>query len=64
MHATLHEKSQQKISVPPSLPQYSDWTQAVPEGLKEETAEVAQHMYGDWVKGLKPESYRMCWYVA
>lgn len=39
------------------------WSQAVLRGSKEETEIVRGNFYGDWIKRLEPEYYRMCWYV-
>ena len=53
------------ISVPPAVEcQKSAWSQNVPEGLKQEVANVVKNTYGSYMSGIKIESYRMCWYVA
>ncbi|KAH8907954.1 nucleotide-binding domain-containing protein [Coniochaeta sp. PMI_546] len=39
----------------------SEHLQDVPEGLKEEVANVVKNTYGRHVPGIEIESYRMCW---
>jgi len=56
-----HAKSGQTLSVPPERHDQSTWSQAVPQGLKDEISTVVKHIYGDWIEGLKIEDYRMCW---
>ena len=60
-HNVMHDGLGEELSIPPALPKFSDWTNSVPLGLKEEAAVVAQSLYGDWVKGLEPQEFRMCW---
>lgn len=36
----------------------------MPEGLKQEVANVVRNTYGSHVPGIEIESYRMCWYVS
>ncbi|KAK3365355.1 sarcosine oxidase [Lasiosphaeria ovina] len=50
-----------EISVPPSAESQSAWSQDVPEGLKQEVANVVKNTYGSHVPGIEIESYRMCW---
>jgi sarcosine oxidase/L-pipecolate oxidase len=57
----FHEASNQKMSVPPKAMSRKTWSQDIPSGLKEETQAIARKVYGDWVKDLEPECYRMCW---
>jgi sarcosine oxidase/L-pipecolate oxidase len=58
----LHDGSGQTISVPPARLDQSTWSQAVPQGLKDEIHTVVEHVFGKWVDGIKIEDYRMCWY--
>jgi sarcosine oxidase/L-pipecolate oxidase len=58
---TYHEASNQKISVPPKVASRKTWSHDLPEGLKEETQEVGKKLYGSWIEGMEPETYRMCW---
>ncbi|KAL8714148.1 MAG: hypothetical protein Q9220_001876 [cf. Caloplaca sp. 1 TL-2023] len=60
-HNIYHTASGQTISVPPSPPSQSTWSQDVPPGLKEEAFNVMTQTYGKEVEGLEFESYRMCW---
>jgi hypothetical protein len=32
--------------------------------LKQEVENGIRHTYGNYVPGITPESYRMCWYVS
>ncbi|KAE9378260.1 sarcosine oxidase [Stipitochalara longipes BDJ] len=57
----FHEASKQTISVPPVPVSQSTWSQNVPQGLKEELQNVLWNVYGKNFKGLKIDSYRMCW---
>jgi sarcosine oxidase/L-pipecolate oxidase len=56
-----HEGVKKDISVPPSNMSQMTFSQDVPEGLKQEVANVVANTYGKYIKGLKIESYRMCW---
>ncbi|QDS70773.1 hypothetical protein FKW77_003975 [Venturia effusa] len=58
---TFHEASKTTISIPPKAASQKVWSQALPVGLKEETHKIAKKMYGSYVEGLEPETYRMCW---
>jgi len=48
----------------PRRTQQMTWGQEVPQGLKEEVEISKNKLYGNWIKGLEPEYYRMCWYVV
>ena len=61
---THHDGLGKEISVPPSSQDQSTWGQNVPEGLKQEAANVVRNTYGSHVPGIEIESYRMCWYVS
>ena len=57
----FHEKSGQELSVSPTNPSRTSWSQDVPSGLKEEIGRVVKHTYRNWIEGLEIESDRMCW---
>ena len=61
---TRHDGLGRDISVPPSAETQRTWSQNVPEGLKQEVANVVRNTYGDYIPGIEIESYRMCWYVS
>jgi sarcosine oxidase / L-pipecolate oxidase len=61
---TQHDGLGENISIPPSAETQSTWSQNVPEGLKEELANVVRNTHGSYVPGIKIESYRMCWYAT
>ncbi|KAK0745571.1 sarcosine oxidase [Schizothecium vesticola] len=61
---TQHDGLGENISIPPSAETQSTWSQNVPEGLKEELANVVRNTHGSYVPGIKIESYRMCWDAA
>jgi sarcosine oxidase/L-pipecolate oxidase len=63
-HKIYHEASKQTISIPPKRVTQSTWSQDVPQGLKNEVEIVRGNIYGGWIEGLKPEHYRMCWFVV
>ena len=48
----------------PRRTQQMTWGQEVPQGLKDEVEVSKNKIYGDWIKGLEPEYYRMCWYAV
>ena len=59
---TLHALSGKNISIPPSRESQSTWGHDVPQKLKDEVQKVVRHIYGENLRGLKIEQYRMCWY--
>ncbi|KAI1374400.1 sarcosine oxidase [Hypoxylon crocopeplum] len=65
-HKTYHEASGQEISVPPLLShaERMTWTLDLPEALKANSARVRDMFFGDSVRGMKPETYRLCWDIA
>ncbi|KAI2628453.1 sarcosine oxidase [Hypoxylon sp. NC1633] len=57
-----HGPSGQEISVPPlSHAERMTWTGDLPDALKAKSAGVRDMLFGDAVKGMTPESYRLCW---
>ncbi|KAL9112916.1 MAG: hypothetical protein Q9227_002780 [Pyrenula ochraceoflavens] len=58
---TLHARSGKTISIPPDRVSQSTWSQDVPESLKDEASTIVKHTYGNTLKDLKVEQYRMCW---
>jgi sarcosine oxidase/L-pipecolate oxidase len=58
---TYHEPSKQKMSIPPKAVSRKTWSQDIPDGLRDETQAIAKKIYGSWIEGLVPETYRMCW---
>ncbi|KKY25353.1 putative sarcosine oxidase [Phaeomoniella chlamydospora] len=63
-NTVFHEASNQIISIPPDAVTQSTWSDDVPEILKQDCGRVVTNTYGDQqVKGLRVESYRICWYV-
>lgn len=59
---TRHDGLGKNISVPPPADTQTTWNHNVPEGLKQEVANVVKNTYGSHVPGIEIESYRMCWY--
>lgn len=49
------------ISVPPTAESKTSFGQDVPKGLKQEVGNVVKNVFGSHIRGLKIESYRMCW---
>ncbi|KAI4871175.1 FAD dependent oxidoreductase [Hypoxylon rubiginosum] len=59
---TYHEPSRQEISVPLlSRPERMTWTMDLPDALTANSASVRDMFFGDSVKGMVPEAYRLCW---
>lgn len=58
---TYHAGLGRYISIPPVAASQSTFGQNVPEGLKDEVANVAKNTYGRHVPGIEIESYRVCW---
>ncbi|KAK4449070.1 putative sarcosine oxidase protein [Podospora aff. communis PSN243] len=58
---TYHDGLDKDISIPPPAESQSTWSQNVPEGLKQEVANVVRNTYGSYVPGIDIESYRVCW---
>lgn len=58
---THHEGLGKEISIPPPAQSQSTFSQDVPDGLKQEVANVVKNTYGSHVPGIQIESYRMCW---
>ncbi|KAL3418709.1 FAD dependent oxidoreductase [Phlyctema vagabunda] len=56
-----HAASKQTFSMVPHRTQQIIWGQEVPQGLKNEMKISKNRIYGNWIKGLEPEYYRMCW---
>ncbi|KAK0744895.1 sarcosine oxidase [Apiosordaria backusii] len=61
VNMTHHEGLGKDISIPPAPQSQSTFSQDVPDGLKEEVANVVRNTYGSHVPGIKIEKYRMCW---
>ncbi|KAL7622400.1 hypothetical protein AAE478_007905 [Parahypoxylon ruwenzoriense] len=58
-----HGVAKQEISVPPLL-SHADlmtWSRDLPDALKAKSASVREMFFGDAVKGMVPETYRLCW---
>ncbi|KAK4185038.1 FAD dependent oxidoreductase [Podospora australis] len=58
---TYHDGLKKEISIPPKPESQSTFSHDVCEGLKQEVGNVVKNVYGDHVKGINIESYRMCW---
>ncbi|KFY34676.1 hypothetical protein V494_06557 [Pseudogymnoascus sp. VKM F-4513 (FW-928)] len=56
-----HSSSKQTFSMIPRRTQQMTWSQEVPQGLKDEVKISKNKIYGNWIEGLEPEYYRMCW---
>ncbi|KFY16396.1 hypothetical protein V492_01381 [Pseudogymnoascus sp. VKM F-4246] len=56
-----HSSSKQTFSMIPRRTQQMTWSQEVPQGLKDEMKISKNKIYGNWIEGLEPEYYRMCW---
>ncbi|KAK9770596.1 putative FAD dependent oxidoreductase domain-containing protein [Seiridium cardinale] len=56
-----HEPSKQEISVQPSNPTQTTWSTDLPDALKENSIKVKQVLFKDYIKGMRPEKYRLCW---
>lgn len=59
-----HASSKLTFSMVPRRTQEMTWSHEVPQGLKDEVKISKNKIYGNWIKGLEPEYYRMCWYVV
>jgi sarcosine oxidase/L-pipecolate oxidase len=60
---TYHEGLGKEISIPPAEPSQSTFSQDVPEGLKQEVANVVRNTYGNHIPGIQIENYNRCWYI-
>lgn len=61
LNSVFYEGLQQNISIPPSGTTQSTFGQDVPNGLKQELQNIVERTFGNSVKGLEIDSYRMCW---
>ncbi|KUJ13036.1 sarcosine oxidase [Mollisia scopiformis] len=60
-NVSYHSSSKQTFSMVPRRTQQMTWSQEVPRGLKGEVGISRVKIYGNWVKDVEPEFYRMCW---
>lgn len=58
---TYHDGLKREISVPPPRLSQMTFGEDVPESLKKDVQRVVENTYGKNIRGLKIESYRMCW---
>ncbi|KAK6062779.1 FAD dependent oxidoreductase [Seiridium cupressi] len=56
-----HEPSKQEISVQPSNPTQMTWSLDLPDALKENSLKFKQVLFKDYIKGMRPEKYWLCW---
>ena len=62
-HTVEHPASGQRISVPFTHPERSQWTspEKMPTAIKKEIDLVIRGIYGNEVKGMKIDNMRFCW---
>lgn len=60
-----HPESRQSFSVPLTSIERSQWTSSdkIPSSIKTEIDMVLNGIYGKEAKGLRPDTYRFCWYA-
>jgi hypothetical protein len=65
-HTVDHPASGQRISVPFTNKERSQWTtpDKMPTSIKNEIATVMDGIYGKQVEGLKVDDIRFCWYTS
>ena len=61
-----HPASCQSFSVPLTSTERSQWTspESMPSSIKKEIDTVLNGIYGKNGKGLRPNTYRFCWYAS